>query len=142
MANCQKFSAVTVQSKFLRPQALLPSAVFQSLLKIPSTESVMLSNLLILCPSLLFCPQSFPASGFFSNELVLHIRWPKYWSFTFSINPFNEYSRLISFRVDWFDLPAIQGTLKSLLQNCNLKASILQHSAFSMVQLSHPYMTT
>ena len=90
-------------------------------------------------PSLL--PSIFPSIKVFSGELSLHIRWPKYWSFSFSINPFNEYSRLISFRIDWFDLPAIQGTLKSLLQHHNLKVSIPQHSAFFMVLLSHSYMT-
>ena len=89
-------------------------------------------------PSLL--PSIFPSIRVFPSELSLHIRWPKYWSISFSINPFNEYSRLISFQIDWFDLPEIQGTLKSLLQH-NLKASIPQHSAFFMVQLSHPYMT-
>ena len=90
-------------------------------------------------PSLL--PSIFPSIKVFFSELSLHIRWPKYWSFSFSINPFNEYSRLISFRIDWFNFPAIQGTLKSLFQDHNLKASISQHSAFFMVQLSHPYMT-
>ena len=90
-------------------------------------------------PSLLL--SIFPSIKVFSSELSLHIRWPKYWSFSFSINPFNEYSRLISFRIDWFNFPAIQGTLKSLFQDHNLKASIPQHSAFFMVQLSHPYMT-
>ena len=84
----------------------------------------------------------FPSIRVFSKESVLHIRWPKYWSFSFSISPFNEYSGLISFRIDWFYLLAVQGTLKSLLQNCNSKALILQHSTFFMVQLSHPYMTT
>ena len=88
------------------------------------------------------CPQSFPASGSFPNELALHIRWPKYLSFSFNISPSNEYSGLISFRIDWFDLLAVQGTLKSLLQHHSLKASILQCSTFFMVQLSHPYMTT
>ena len=88
------------------------------------------------------CPQSFPLSGSFSNELALHIRWPKYLSFSFNISPSNEYSGLISFRIDWFDLLAVQGTLKSLLQDHSLKASVLQCSAFFMVQLSHPYMTT
>ena len=88
------------------------------------------------------CPQSFPASGSFSSESALHIRWPKYWSFNFSINPSNEYSGLVSFRIDWFDLLAVQGTLKSPLQHHSLKASILWHSALFMVQLSHLYMTT
>ena len=100
----------------------------------------MLSNSLILCcPLLLF--SIFPSIMIFSNELALHIKWPKYWSFNFTINTFTEYSRLISFRIDWFDL-AFQGTLKSLLQHHNSKASIFQGSAFFMVQLSHPYMIT
>ena len=106
-----------------------------------SIESVMPSNRLILCHPLL-PPSIFPSIGVFSNESVLHIRWPKYWSFSFSISPFNEYSRLISFRMDWLDLLAAQGTLKSLLQHCSSKASILLCSAFIIVQLSHPYMTT
>ena len=88
------------------------------------------------------CPQSFPASGFFSNESVLPIRWPKCWNFSFSISPSDQYSELISFRLDWFDLLAVQGTLKSLLQHYSLKASILQHSTFFIVELSHPYMNT
>ena len=88
------------------------------------------------------CPQPFPASGFFSNESVLRIRWPKYWSFSFSISPSNEYSGLIFFRIDWFDLLAVQETLKSLLQHHSSKASILEHSPFFIVQLSHPYVTT
>ena len=102
----------------------------------------MLSNHLILCRPLLLLPSIFPSIRIFSNELVLSIRWSKYWSFSFSIRPFNEYSGLISFRIDWFDLPVVQGTLKSLLQHHNLKASILQCSAFFMIQFSHPYMTT
>ena len=102
----------------------------------------MLSNHLILCHPLLLLPSIFPSISVFSNESVLQIRWPKYWSFSFSISLSGEYSGLISFRIDWFDLPAIQGTLNSLLQHCNSKASILQCSAFFMVQLSHPYMTT
>ena len=92
--------------------------------------------------SLLLLPSIFPSIRVFFNESVLHIRWPKYWSFSFSISPSNEYSGLISFRMDWFDLFAVQGTLKSLLQHHSSKASVLQHSAFLMVQLSHPYMTT
>ena len=99
------------------------------------------SNHLILCHPLL-PPSIFPSIRVFSNESVLHIRWPKYWSFSFSINPSSEYSGLISFKMDWFDLLAIQGTLKSLLQYHSSKASILQRSAFFMVQLSHPYVTT
>ena len=102
----------------------------------------MKSNHLILCRPLLLLPSIFPSIKVFSNESVLHIMWPKYWSFSFSINPSNEYSGLISFRMDLFDLIAVQGTLKSLLQHHSSKASILQHSAFFMVQLSHPYMTT
>ena len=106
-----------------------------------SIESVMPSNHLILCHSLLLPPSIFPSIGVFSNESVLHIRWPKYWSFRFSISPSNEYSGLISFRMDCLDLFAVQGTLKSLLQHCSSKASILQCSAFFIVQLSHPYIT-
>ena len=97
---------------------------------------------LILCRPLLLPPSVFPSIKVFSNELVLLIRWPKYWSFSFSISPSNEYSGLISFRTDWFDLLAVQGTLKSLLQHHSSKASILRHSAFFLVQLSHPYVTT
>ena len=100
------------------------------------------SNHLILCLPLLLSPSIFLSIRVFSNESVLHIRWPKYWSFSFSMSPSNEYSGLISFRMDWLDLLAVQGTLKSLLQHHNSKASILWHSAFSIVQLSHPYMTT
>ena len=100
------------------------------------------SKHLLLCHPLLLLPSIFPSIRVFSNESVLHLRWPKYWSFSFSISPSNEYSGLISFRIDWFDLIAVQGTLKSLLQHHSSKASILQHSAFLMVQLSHPYMTT
>ena len=100
------------------------------------------SNHLILCHLLLFLPSIFPSIKVFSNESVLCIRWPKYWNFSFSISPSNEYSGLISFRMDWLDLLAVQETLKSLLQHHSSKASILQHSAFFIVQLSHPYMTT
>ena len=105
-------------------------------------ESVIISNHLILCHLLLLLPSIFPSIRVFSSESALPIRWPKYWSFTFSISLANEYSGLISFRINWFDLLAVQGTLKSLLQHHSLKASILQHSAFFMVQLSHLYMTT
>ena len=112
------------------------------LLKLMFIESVMRSNHLILCCPLLLPPSVFPSIRVFSSESVLCIRWSKYWSFSFSISPSNEHSGLISFRVDWFDLLAVQGTLNSLLQNCSSKESILQHSAFPMVQLSHPYMTT
>src|SRR5574337_729093 len=107
-----------------------------------SIESVMPSNHLILCHPLLLLPSIFPSIRVFSNESVLHIRWPKYWSFSFSISPSNEYSGLISFRMDWFDLLVVQGTLKNLLQHHSSKASILWHSAFFMVQLSHPHMIT
>ena len=107
-----------------------------------SIESVMPSNHFILCHPLLFLPSIFPSIRVFSNDSVLHIRWPKYWSSSFSISPSNEYSGLISFRMDWLDLLAIQGTLKGLLQHHSSKASVLQCSAFLMVQLSHPYMTT
>ena len=100
------------------------------------------SNHLILCHPHLFLPSIFPSIRVFSNESVLSIRWPKYWSFSFNISPSNEYSGLISFRMDWLDLLAVQGTLKSLLQHHNSKVSILWHSAFFIVQLSHPYMTT
>ena len=106
-----------------------------------SIESVMLSNHLILCYPLRLLPSVFPSIRIFSNESALCIRWPKYWSFSFSISPSNEYSGLISFRIDWFDLLSVQGTLKHLLQHHNLKASILQFSAFVMVQLSHLYVT-
>ena len=100
------------------------------------------SNHLIFCCPLLFLPSIFPNIKIFSNESVLHIRWPKYWSFSFSISPSNEYSGLISLRIDWLDLLAVQRTLKSLLQHHSSKASILQHSAFFVVRFSHPYMTT
>ena len=112
-----------------------------SLLKLMSIKSVMPSNHLILCRPLL-PPSIFPSIRVFSNESALRIRWPKYWSFSFSISPSSEYSRLISFRMDWLDLLAVQGTLKSLLQHHSSKASILQCSAFFIVQLSHPYMNT
>ena len=107
-----------------------------------SIESVIPSNHLIFCHSLLLLPSIFPSIRVFSNESVLYIRWSNYWSFSFSIIPSNEYSGLIYFRIDWFDLLAVQGTLKSLLQHHNSKASILQHSTFFMVQLLNPYMTT
>ena len=110
--------------------------------QIMSIESVMPSNHLILCRPLLLLSSIFPTIRAFSNESVLHIRWPNYWSFSFSISPSNEYSGLISFRIDWFNLLAVQGTLKSLLQHHSSKASILQCSAFFIVQLSHPCMIT
>ena len=105
-------------------------------------ETVMLSSHLILCHPLLLLPSIFPSIRVFSNESALHIRWPKYWSFSFHISPSNEHPGLISFRMDWLDLLAVQETLKSLLQHHSSKASILWHSAFFIVQLSHPYMTT
>ena len=105
-------------------------------------ELVMPCNHPILCRPFLLPPSIFTSIRIFSNETALHIRWPKYWRFSFNISPSNEYSRLISFRMDWLDLLAIKGTLKSLLQHHSSKASILWHSAFFMVQLSHPYMTT
>ena len=107
-----------------------------------SIELLMPSNHLILCRPLLLPPSIFPSIRVFSSELVFHIRWPEYWSFSFSISPYNEYSGLISFRIDGLDLLAVQGTLKSLLQHHSSKASILLHSAFFIVQLSHPYVTT
>ena len=121
-------------------QAPLSSTISRSLLGFMSIESVMLSNHLILCCPLLLLPSIFPSTRVFSNESALPIWWPKYSSF--SLSPSNQYSGLISFMTDWFDLLTVQGTLKSLLQNHNLKASILRHSAFFMVQLSHRYMTT
>ena len=114
----------------------------QNLLKLMSTRLVMPSNHLILYHPLLFLPSIFPSIRVYSNQSVLCIRWPKYWSFSFSISPSSEYSGLISFRIDWLDLLAVQETLKSLPQHHSSKASILQCSAFFMVQLSHPYMTT
>ena len=123
-------------------QASLSIANSQSPPKPMSIESVTPSNHLILCRLLLLLPSTFPSIRVFSNESALHIKWPKYWSFSFSISPSNEYSGLISFRMDWLDLLVVLGTLKSILQHQNLKASILGCSAFFMVQLSHPYMTT
>ena len=120
-----------------------PSITYSwNLPKLKPIESVMPSNHLILCCPLLLLPSIFPSIRVLSSELVLHIRWPKYWSFSFNISPFNEYSGLISFRVDWLDLLAVQGTLKNLLQHHSSKASILWRSAIFMVQLSHPYITT
>ena len=123
-------------------QASLSITNTQSLLKLMSFESVMPSNHLILCCPLLLPPSVFPSIRVFSNESVFHIRWPKYWSFTFSISPSSEYSGLISFRMDWLDLLAVQEALKSLLQHHSSRASILQCLAFFIVQLSHPDMTT
>ena len=122
-------------------QVSLSIANSQSLLKLMSIESVMPSNHLILCCPLLILPPIFPSIRVFSNESVLRIRWPKYWSFSFSVSPSSEHPGLI-FRMDWLDLLAVQGTLKSLLQHHSSKASILRHLTFFIVQLSHPYMTT
>ena len=121
-------------------QASLSITNSRSLLTLMSIESVMPPNHLILCRSLILL-SIFPSIRVFSNESVFHIRWPKYWRFSFSISPSNEYSRLFSFRIDWMDLLAVQGTLKSLLQHYSSKASVLR-SAFLIVQLSHPYITT
>ena len=115
---------------------------FRSPPKPMSIESVMPSNYLIFCRPLLLLPSIFPSVGVFSNESALPIEWPKYWSFSFNISPSNEYSGVISFRMDWLDLLVVQGTLKSLLQHHSSKAPILRRSAFFIVQLSHPYMTT
>ena len=123
-------------------QASLYITTFWSLLKLMSVESVMPSNHLVLCRPLLLLPSIFPSIRVFPKESVLHVRWPEYWSLSFSISPSNEYSGLISLRMDWLDLLAVQGTLKSLLQHHSSKAPILQHSAFFIVQLSHPHMTT
>ena len=123
-------------------QAAVSFVTSQSLLKLMSIESVIPSNHLILCCFLLLLPSIFPSIRLFANESILHIRWPKYWSFSFSISPSKEHSGLISFRMDWLDLLAVQGTLKSLLQHHSSKASILQCSAFIIVQLTHPYVTT
>ena len=137
----------SVMSNSLRPpwtaahQASLSITNSRSFLKLMSIRSVMPSNHFILCRPLL-PPSTFPSFRVFSNESVLHIKWPKYWSFSFSISPNSEYSGLISFRMDWLDLLAVQGTLKSILQHHSSKASILRRSAFFTVQLSHPYMTT
>ena len=123
-------------------QASLSFTISRSLLKLMSIESVMPSSHLILCRPLILLPSIFPSIRVFSSESVLCIRWPKYWCFSFSISPSNEYSGLISYRMDWFDFLAARGTLKSLLQHHSSKASILRHSAIFRVQLSHPYMTT
>ena len=123
-------------------QASLSITNSQSLLKLMSMGSVMPSNHLIFCCPLLLLPSIFPSIKVFSNESALHIRWPKYWSYSFNISPSNEYSGLISFRIDWFDLLAVQGTLKSRLQHHSSETSVLQCSAFFTAQLSHSYMTT
>ena len=141
MAKSVQFSH-SFMSNSLRPHGLqhtrllCPSLSPRGLLKLMSIESVMPSNHLFLCHPLLLLPSIFPSIRVFSNELALRIRWPKYWNFSFSISPSNEYSGLISFRIDWFDLLAVQGTLKSLLQHHSSKPSILWHSAFFVVQLT------
>ena len=144
ISSVQSFSRVRlfVTQRTAAHQASLSITNSWSLLKLMSIESVMRSNHLILCRSLLLPSSIFPSTRVFSNELVLRIRWPKYWSFSFNICPSNEYSGLISFRMDWLDLLAVQGNLKSHLQHHRSKASILQHSAFFMVKLSHPHVTT
>ena len=148
--SCIQFSSVQSLSRVqlfattwtAAHQASLSITNSWSLLKLMSIELVMPSNHLILCRPLLLLPSIFPSIRVFSNESVLRIRWAKYWRFSFSISPSNEYSGLISLQMDWFDLLVVQGALKSLLQHHSSKASILWHSAFFMVQLSHPYMTT
>ena len=144
VSSVQSLSRVLV---FLTPwtsacQASLSITNSQSLLKLMSNELVTPSNHLILCRPLLLLPSIFPSIRIFSNQSVLHIRWTKYWSFSFSISPFNVYSLLISFRIDWLYLLAVQGTLKSLLQHHSSKSLILRHSALFMAQLSHAYITT
>ena len=144
LSSVQSFSCVQL---FATPwtaarQASLSITNSQSLLKLMSIESVRPSNHLILCRLLLLLPPIPPSVRVFSNESTLPMRWPKYWSFSFSISPFKEHPGLIPFRMDWLDLLAVQGTLKSLIQHRSSKASVLQCSAFFTVQLSHPYMTT
>ena len=145
--GCIQFSSVAQLCPTVTPwtaarQASLSITNSRSLLKLMSSESVMPSNHLILCCPLLLLPSIFPSIRVFSNESALCMRWLKYCSFSFNISPSNEYSGLISFRMDWLDLFAVQGTLKCLLQHHSSKASILRHSAFFTVQLSHPYITT
>ena len=139
--------SLTRVGRFVSPQTVARQASLsitnsQSSLKLMSIESVIPSNHLILCQTRLLPPSILPSIRVFSNESILHIRWPKDWSFSFSISPSNEYSELISFRMDWLDLLAVQGALKILLQHHSSKASSLWGSAFFIVQLSHPYMTT
>ena len=146
MSNCCYCTIAKWCPTFVTPwtaahQAPPFSTISLSLLKLMSTESVMLSNCLIMCLSLLLLPSIFPSIRVFSSGSAFHDRCPKYWNFNLSISSSKEYSRLISFSIDWFDLLAVQGTLKSLLQHHNSKASILQNSAFFMAQLSRPYMT-
>ena len=138
LSHVQLFAA----PRIAKCQASLSITNSRSLPKLMSIESVMPSNHLILCHPLLFPPSIFPSNRLFSSESALCIRWPKYWDFSFSISPSNEHPGLISFGMDWLDLLAIQGTLKSLLQHHSSEASILQCSAFFTVQFSHPYMTT
>ena len=126
----------------LQHETSLSFTISQSLLNFMSIESVMTSNHFILCHPILFLPSIFPSIWVFSNESALCITWPKYWSFSFSISPSSEYSGLVSFRIDWLDLFAVQETLKGFLQHHSSKASIFRHSTFFLVQLSHPYMTT
>ena len=149
--NNNHFNSVTQPCPILCDPTILATPALQASLSITNsrsspkpmfTELVMPSNHLILYHPLLLLPSIFPSIRVFSNESTLRIRWPKYWSFRVNISPSNEYSGLISFRMDWLHLLAVQGTLKSLLQHHSLKASILQRSAFFTVQLSHPYMTT
>ena len=135
-------SYVFVTPRTAAHQASLSFTISQSLFKLTSIESVMTPNHLIICHPLLLLPSLFPSIRVFSNESALRIRWPKDWSFSFSISPSNEHPGLNSFRMDWFGLLVVQGTLKNLLQHHSLKASILRCSAFFIVQLSHPYMTT
>ena len=139
MVHVQSLSCVQLFAiPWTAARQALSSTISRSLLKFTSIESVMLSNHLILCHSLLLLSSVFPIIRVLSDELALHIRWPKYWSFSFSISPSSEHSELISSRIDWFDLLTVPRTLKSLLQYHNSKASILQCSAFFMVQFSHP----
>ena len=138
LSHVRLFSTLQITAR----QASLSITISQSSLKLMSIESVMPSSHLILCHPLLLLPPVPPSIRVFSNESTLHMRWPKYWSFSFSNSPSNEHPGLISFRMDWLDLLAVRGTLKSLLQHHSSKASILRCSAFFTVQLSHPYMTT
>ena len=155
MSQCLKFSpessfvvvwSLSCAQLFATPRTAAHQASCPSpsprVCSVMSIESVMPSNHLIFCHPLLLLPSIFPSIRIFSNQSVLHIRWPKYWRFSFSISPSNEYSRLISFRIDWLDLLAVQRTLRSLLQHHTSKASIIWCSAFFMVQFSYPYMTT
>ena len=137
-----KLSSVAQSCPTLQHQASLSISNSQSLLRLTSIESLMPSNHLILCCPLLLLRSIFPSIRVFSKESVLHIRWPKYWNFSFSNSPSSEYSGVISFRMDWLGLLTVQGNIKHLLQHHSSKASILQHSAFFIVQLSHLYMTT